>query len=96
MNKTEIQLIALLSTIEQDEPLTKTEKIIKVGLSILKRIGRGEEIPLSELRHHRYSGPMITTTDIEEIVKNIGGEIYTRIDKPGPAPKIIRRKRNAQ
>ena len=93
MNKTEIQLLALLSTIERDEPLTKTEKILKIGISILRRINRGEEIPLSELRHHRYSGPVVTTTDIEQIVENIGGEIYTRIDKPGPAPKIIRRKK---
>ena len=94
MNKTAIQLLALLSTIERDELLTKTEKILKVGISILKRIRRGEEIPLSELRHHRYSGPVVTTTDIEQIVENIGGEIYTRIDKPGPAPRIIRRKTN--
>ena len=94
MNKTETQLLALLSTIEQNEPLTKTEKILKIGISILRRINRGEEIPLSDLRHHRYSGPVITTRDIEQIVKNIGGEIYTRIDKTGPAPKIIRMKTN--
>ena len=94
MNKTEIQLLALLSTIERDDPLTKTEKILKIGIGVLKRVNRGEEIPLSDLRHHRYSGPIITTKDIEQIVENIGGEIYTRIDKPGPAPRIIRRKKN--
>ena len=94
MNKKEIEILVLLSTTERDEPLTKTEKIVKIGIGSLKRINRGEEIPLSDLRHHRYSGPVITTRDIEQIVKNIGGEIYTRIDKPGPAPKIIRRKTN--
>lgn len=94
MNKIEIQLLALLSTIEQSEQLTKTEKILKIGIGILKRVNRGEEIPLSDLRHHRYSGPVVTTTDIEQIVENIGGEIYTKIDKPGPAPRIIRRKKS--
>ena len=93
MDKTATNLLALLSTIELDHSLTKTEKIVKIGVGILKRINRGEEIPLSDLRHHRYSGPIITTQDIEQIVENIGGEIYTRVDKPGPPPKIIRRKK---
>lgn len=92
MNQKNNELLAIIASITEYEPITKTEKILAIGLKISKGLLAGKEIPLNDLRHHRYTGPIITTRDIDDIVVIVGGEIYSKPGKPGPAPKFIRRK----